>query len=1064
MRFNLLRIGAILCLFIAGASSSFAQSSSYYWADGNQLSLTPDRSSVAIQFHSPEVLNQLASTREAGISMEIHQLKSRAIVSFPQNLATPQDAIRLLGLDERKVKSVSFAQALDDGFQLYLTHHVVLELGKGMSLADLQSTLEQYGARHLRTDYLAEIIEVSDINQVLPLANYLQENRYAAWATPDWYAKVTRFQDPLFSQQFQMNNTGQTIDGFSGTVDADCNALEAWGITTGSSSITVAVIDDGVEAHEDLVSSGGSSRVLGGYTPANNGNGTPNASGAHGEACAGIIAASHNGIGVMGVAPEVFVRSVNIFAGGETSQDLANGVSWAKNNGADVLSNSWGYTSCTAAFTNLTNAINDANNTGRGGLGCVITFSSGNGYNTCVNYPARLSSVIAVGAFGNDGIKSDYSNAGPTLDITGPSNDVSAAGFLSGAGVRTIDRMGSAGYDSGNYTTSFGGTSASCPVVSGVAALVLSVDGSLTTAEVKNILYTTAIDMGASGFDNDYGNGRVNALAAVQAAGGSGGGGGGGGSSCSATVSSFPYSESFESGEGWTQGTGDDFNWTRRSGGTPSSNTGPSGADDGTFYMYMETSSPNYPTRTAILESPCFDLSGISNPEFSFRYHMLGNAVGTLNLQASTDGSSWTTIWSQSGTQGSAWNSATVDLNSYTSETELKLRFFGTSGTSWQGDMCIDALSLSGNSGGGGGGGGGCSDNEVTLTIVLDNYPEETSWQILDGSTVLASGGTYGSQPDGSTVTETVCLPDGCYDFVITDAYGDGICCAYGNGSYLLEDAGGNTLASGGSFGSSETTNFCVGSGPACPAIDFNSYVIGAYGNGQDNGSSAIQDGGATLFIQNNAWKFISYNYTVTANTVIEFDFRSTTQGEIHGIGFDTDNGISSNRTFKVHGTQNWGITNYDNYSGSAWTTYQIPVGSFYTGSFDRMFFVADHDGGAQNGNAYFRNVKVYEGACPSSAMPTLHTSGPIQADLGTEAEFSLTTYPSPARDLLTVEVAGLSDTPVSMTDMHGRLVWRGTVENRETIDVSGFARGVYMMSVPLPSGERLTKKVVITD
>ena len=49
-----------------------------------------------------------------------------------------------------------------------------------------------------------------------------------------------------------MHNTGQTIDGYTGTNDADANVLEAWGITLGSSSITVAVIDDGVESHEDL--------------------------------------------------------------------------------------------------------------------------------------------------------------------------------------------------------------------------------------------------------------------------------------------------------------------------------------------------------------------------------------------------------------------------------------------------------------------------------------------------------------------------------------------------------------------------------------------------------------------------------------------------------------------------------------------------------------------------------------------------------------------------------------------------------------------------------------------
>ncbi len=112
-----------------------------------------------------------------------------------------------------------------------------------------------------------------------------------------------------------------------------------------------------------------------------------------------------------------------------------------------------------------------------------------------------------------------------------------------------------------------------------------------------------------------------------------------------------------------------------------------------------------------------------------------------------------------------------------------------------------------------------CTDNEVVLTIVLDNYPEETSWTITNsGGSVVASGGTYGSQPDGSTVIVSECLVDGCYDFTINDTYGDGICCAYGQGSYVLSDAGGNTLASGGAFGSSETTNFCVGggSGPTC--------------------------------------------------------------------------------------------------------------------------------------------------------------------------------------------------------------------------------------------------------
>ena len=112
-----------------------------------------------------------------------------------------------------------------------------------------------------------------------------------------------------------------------------------------------------------------------------------------------------------------------------------------------------------------------------------------------------------------------------------------------------------------------------------------------------------------------------------------------------------------------------------------------------------------------------------------------------------------------------------------------------------------------------------CTGTNVTVTINLDNYPEETSWQLTDAQgAVVGSGGTYGSQPDGSTVTADFCLNTGCYDFTIFDTYGDGICCSYGTGSYDVSDDNGNVLASGGSFGSSETTNFCVGgtTAPTC--------------------------------------------------------------------------------------------------------------------------------------------------------------------------------------------------------------------------------------------------------
>ncbi|MGB6268986.1 MAG: MAM protein, partial [Olleya sp.] len=93
---------------------------------------------------------------------------------------------------------------------------------------------------------------------------------------------------------------------------------------------------------------------------------------------------------------------------------------------------------------------------------------------------------------------------------------------------------------------------------------------------------------------------------------------------CTSTVSSFPYTEGFESGIGaWTQDTTDDFDWRRDANGTPSNNTGPSAANSGNWYLYTEATS-NF-NNTSNLLSPCFDLTGATSTQFSFYYHMYGS-------------------------------------------------------------------------------------------------------------------------------------------------------------------------------------------------------------------------------------------------------------------------------------------------------------------------------------------------------------------------------------------------------------------------------------------------------
>lgn len=169
-------------------------------------------------------------------------------------------------------------------------------------------------------------------------------------------------------------------------------------------------------------------------------------------------------------------------------------------------------------------------------------------------------------------------------------------------------------------------------------------------------------------------------------------------SNCATTITSFPYAEGFESGIGvWAQGTTDDLDWTNQSGGTPSSSTGPTAANQGTRYMYIEASSPNYPSKVAHLISPCFNLSTLTSVNLTFSYHMYGSAMGSLFVDASTDGgTTWTNgIWSASGNQTNIWKNAAVDLSAYAGQT-IKIRFRGVTGTNYTSDICIDGIGIQG--------------------------------------------------------------------------------------------------------------------------------------------------------------------------------------------------------------------------------------------------------------------------------------------------------------------------------------------------------------------------------
>ncbi len=682
------KVISLLCGVVFLASHAGAQD--VFYDEKTPLSISENPNQFILHFENEA--DYTAASRQLPEGFELLKSIDKYLamaINVTNDLSNEGAIINALNLSDLDFRSIDHSWQLEDGFNLWLSYEILYEPKVGVSIPQaMPAALSQYGATIRENEFGRFIMTVNEPRASLLLANTMVESGLVNWAHPNFYANHVLYNDPYYSQQFQMNNTGQTISGVAGMNDVDCDAAQAWGITTGSASITVAVIDDGLEAHEDMKTSTGASRILGGYTPSNNGNGNPNASGAHGMACAGIIGASHNTIGVRGVAPGVKLRSVNIFNGGETTSDLASAFTWAKNQNADVISNSWGYPSCFLSLSALNTAINDARQNGRGGDGCVILFAAGNSYGDCIEYPADLTTVMAVGAVTNLGTHSNYSNTGPALDVVAPSN--SAPG-QSGAGVRTIDREGSAGYSFGDYTTGFGGTSAACPVVAGVAALILSYDATLTETEVRNLLTNTATDMGSSGFDNTYGHGRVSAFDALTQL----GAGAPQVENCTSTFNSFPHNINFNSAiGGWSQNTNDDLDWTRRSGPTPTTITGPSDSYEGSHYLYIEASTPNFPSKTATVSSQCYNIAGLNNPAVSFAYNMNGAGMGNLYLEASTDGSTWAMLWSALGDQGSDWLLANISLSAYANQTELKLRFRGVTGSNYDSDIAIDDVRI----------------------------------------------------------------------------------------------------------------------------------------------------------------------------------------------------------------------------------------------------------------------------------------------------------------------------------------------------------------------------------
>jgi subtilisin family serine protease len=264
-----------------------------------------------------------------------------------------------------------------------------------------------------------------------------------------------------------------------------------WSCGTGA-GIDIAVIDTGVDGgHPDLAGrlSPGVSTLDGATVP---GTGATDSHG-HGTHVAGIAAAGANdGVGVAGVAPAATIMPVKVLHpnGSGSSDDVARGIRWAADNGAEVLNLSLSSSSSSVAMTEAIDYAVD--------MGAVVVAAAGNGGTSgSTRYPAADDNTIAVAAIASNGLVASFSSRGWWVDVAAPGQSILSS-IPGGWGTKS-------------------GTSMASPYVAGIAAAIVSSRGPMTHEEILTALTATAQDRGSPGFDTEYGHGVVDPAGAHNA-------------------------------------------------------------------------------------------------------------------------------------------------------------------------------------------------------------------------------------------------------------------------------------------------------------------------------------------------------------------------------------------------------------------------------------------------------------------------------------------------------------------------------------------------------------------
>ncbi len=369
----------------------------------------------------------------------------------------------------------------------YVSGEILVKFKPTVSRLGAQSTLV---AQDLQVTGAVQSIDVLKVEvepgEELETIAELQRDPNVLYAEPNYiaFAFDTVPNDPQYGNQWGLPKI---------------SAPAAWDVTTGGSDVVIAVVDTGIDLdHPDLSCSG---KLMTGYNFVSPGQ-PPDDDHGHGTHVAGIAAAcTNNATGVAGVAWGARLMPVKVLnsSGNGSYDDVAAGITYAADQGADVINLSLGGISSSSTLADAIEHAYDqgalvvaaAGNCAQGGYQCNYLYNP-------IMYPGAYSTTLAVAATDSNDNWATFSEHHPYVDVAAP-----------GVSIYSTYRYGSYTYQNG--------TSMATPFVSGLAALIWSLDSGLPHDQVRNIVQTTADDLGTSGKDDYFGYGRINASQALAA-------------------------------------------------------------------------------------------------------------------------------------------------------------------------------------------------------------------------------------------------------------------------------------------------------------------------------------------------------------------------------------------------------------------------------------------------------------------------------------------------------------------------------------------------------------------